>query len=92
MIMTRTDALEQIEGSWLLEIGGDVTFRAAYDAMWTNGTPDWTSENFFERFQWMRRMLPKLHPNDIAVLWKVSCGIDRTITIADADGNYIVSA
>ena len=90
MFLSREDAISQIDGSWLLEIGGDDTFRRAYDAMWTNGPPDWTAEKFEERWKWMRRMLPKLHAKDIAVIWSVSCGGGQTVQI-DSDGNYQVA-
>jgi hypothetical protein len=92
MRLTREEALQQIEGSWLLEIGGDETFRKAYDALWTNGPPNWTSEKFQERWTWMRQMLPRLHPKDVAVLWSVSVCSAARITIADAEGNYDVSS
>jgi len=75
MRTSREDVVKQILSVWHQEIGGDVVFKECYDALWTNG-PKWnpTGDEFYTEFQHMKRLLPRLHPKDVAMLWKVSCG------------------
>jgi len=94
--ISRETVINEIKSAWHQEIGGDVLFKAAYDAMWTNGPP-WnpTPDEFFTEFQHMKRLLPRLHPKDIAVLWKASCGKERRIFFVwdnqSKEDNYDIS-
>jgi len=43
--------------------------------------PKWnpTGDEFYTEFQHMKRLLPRLHPKDVAMLWKVSCGRQKNL-------------
>jgi hypothetical protein len=90
--MKRDEAISQILSVWHQEIGGDVVFKKAYDALWTNGpVKKWSGDEFYENFKWMKMILPKLHPKDLAVIWEVSCKQESKITGWDVAGDYTMS-
>lgn len=90
MTLTRQKVIDSILSAWHQEIGGDEIFKDAYHALWGNGPrKEWKSEEFFEEFQGMKMMLPKLHPKDLAVLYHTSCNDGTTLTDFDKEtGDY----